>query len=211
MSQTQGWMEPFLLDAVRDFDDFLRAVVGLVVEAGRFYDTLVVFSSDHGLDWNTTERVPLIIRLPPGAKGGRFRKSVELIDVAPTILDYIGAPIPAWMEGRSLLDMEAYEEHPIVAFDAAGRHGKAYDLVNSFFGSVSVVACGRWYGWKVRPHDLHVPWSESGATLRDDPPNLRIHTGAIPGYTGDCDDRLAPEEFDRIVRDHFAERGYGIR
>lgn len=201
MTQSEKNMKPFLFDAVREFDDFLRAIVGIVVDAGRFDDTVVVFSSDHAPDWKTTQRVPLIIRLPPGVKGGRSRKSVQLIDVAPTLLDYIGAPIPSWMEGSSLLDMEAYEERPIIALAAAGR-------TSVLFGSVTVVNCGRWYGRKIRRHDLHVPWTDGGSTWHDNQSDFAIRTGLVRGYTGACDSRLTPMEVERIVEDHFRERSY---
>jgi arylsulfatase A-like enzyme len=46
---------------------------------------------------------PLIIRWPAGIKGGRVNDSiVSNLDFAPTLLEAIGSPVPAGMDGVSL-------------------------------------------------------------------------------------------------------------
>jgi hypothetical protein len=50
--------------------------------------------------------VPLLVRLPGGSPAGRIAMPVENLDVAPTVLDAIGAPAPRWMRGRSLLSRD---------------------------------------------------------------------------------------------------------
>jgi arylsulfatase A-like enzyme len=84
---------------------------------------LFVIHSDHGegLDshpyvwrsyshgrvlYESNVRVPLILyhpawRIPPA----RVDRMVRLMDVMPTILDFVGAPIPEDIEGRSLLPL----------------------------------------------------------------------------------------------------------
>ena len=49
-------------------------------------------------------RVPLIMRFPAGSPRGRIPQNVQLVDVAPTVLQYLGSTVPAWMDGVSLLD-----------------------------------------------------------------------------------------------------------
>lgn len=78
-------------------------------------DTLVIFMGDHGelmyrhgvffdhhglYDGNL--RVPLIMRHPDLAPK-RIPHLVAHVDVAPTILDFCGVPVPAAMEGSSLV------------------------------------------------------------------------------------------------------------
>jgi arylsulfatase A-like enzyme len=46
-------------------------------------------------------RVPLVIRAP-GMPAGPVETPVSLLDVAPTVLDLLGQPVPAEMDGRSL-------------------------------------------------------------------------------------------------------------
>ena len=78
-------------------------------------DTAIVVCADHGEAWGEHKqyfhgtdlydeqmRVPLIIAIP-GQKPVVINEQVELVDVAPTLLDLIGASIPPAMRGRSLL------------------------------------------------------------------------------------------------------------
>ncbi len=80
-------------------------------------NTLVIFMSDHGemlgdhglkgkgcRFYEGLVRVPLIFSMPGTVKEGvRASALVELIDVAPTLLDLAGAEPPRRMQGRSLL------------------------------------------------------------------------------------------------------------
>ena len=62
-----------------------------------------VFAHRYFLD-DVTLTVPLIVRMPGGLGGGhRVSESVALLDVAPTIMDFIGATAPANIHGHSLL------------------------------------------------------------------------------------------------------------
>ena len=96
-----------------DFWSFLQAK-GLVDKS------LIIFLSDHGESlgehgerthgyfiYGSTLRVPLIIHWPRGA--GHFPSRVEfpigLIDVAPTIMQFLGFPEPPQFQGRSLVDV----------------------------------------------------------------------------------------------------------
>ena len=79
-------------------------------------NTVVIYTSDNGYSWGehirngkrwATEenlRVPLLVRYQQGlAEPGRRPEEMALnIDLAPTILDLAGLPVPGEMEGRSL-------------------------------------------------------------------------------------------------------------
>ncbi len=77
-------------------------------------DTVVVFTSDngyylgeHGLHdkrsaYDESLRIPLLVRYPRLAgKGKRIDQIALNIDLAPTLLDFAGVPIPKEMQGRS--------------------------------------------------------------------------------------------------------------
>ena len=100
-------------------DDQVGRVLDALRESGQADDTLVIFTSDHGemlgdhgliqkgcRFYDGLVRVPLILSWP-----GRIRASqqsdalVELTDLAPTLLEAAGEPVPDWMQGRSLLPM----------------------------------------------------------------------------------------------------------
>jgi arylsulfatase A-like enzyme len=77
--------------------------------------TVVAFTSDHGCHFKTRNREykrschDASIRVPwafggPGFEGGcEIREPTSQIDLAPTLLDAAGLPVPAAMQGRSLL------------------------------------------------------------------------------------------------------------
>lgn len=94
---------------------------------GLIEKSLIVFVSDHGESlgdhgesthgyfiYESTIRVPLIIHWPKGAAAfpSRVDQPVALLDVAPTILQFIGAPRPAPFQGGSLLSLLTAQSLP---------------------------------------------------------------------------------------------------
>ncbi len=92
---------------------------------GRWSRTLVVMLSDHGEEFRehggwehgyTLHRevleVPLLIRLPGLPGGVRVRQTVRQVDLLPTILEAVGAPLPPRLEGRSLLPLLSGRQPP---------------------------------------------------------------------------------------------------
>lgn len=79
-------------------------------------DTLVVVLSDHGEEmsehggwghgstlFDEQIRIPCIVKLPNQAHAPTVREGItEIIDVAPTLLDYAGVAVPQSFQGRSL-------------------------------------------------------------------------------------------------------------
>jgi len=105
-----GKIDP-TIEACRVTDQCVQAVVGLALRLGG----VAVVTADHGnaeemidrtnggpLTAHTTNPVPVHI-VGSGLEGRRLRDSGLLADVAPTMLQIMGLPIPREMEGRSLL------------------------------------------------------------------------------------------------------------
>ena len=102
--------------SIRGADVELGRVLEKLEELGIADDTLVVFLSDHGeefLDhgghfheenvYGELTNVPLAMRWPGVLPAGRVvDETVQLLDVAPTILDLAGLPVPERMQGQSL-------------------------------------------------------------------------------------------------------------
>ena len=84
---------------LKETDENLRILIEALAVAGRLEHTVVVFSSDHTSGWTTTGRVPLMIRFPKAHPSGRVTENVQLSDVAPTVLQYLGVERPPWMDG----------------------------------------------------------------------------------------------------------------
>ncbi len=97
-------------------------VVGLLLdgmrEAGLDERTMVVLGSDHGERfgehggfahgpdvYEELLRVPLIVAGPGVAPGHRVDEQIGLIDLAPTLLNLLGVPVPPSFEGRSFVGM----------------------------------------------------------------------------------------------------------
>ena len=97
------------------------AAVGKLVaalHAGKLYDdALIVVASDHGKSlgahgeetsgvflYDETIRVPLLLKFPQNQNAGRrLAARARLVDVAPTVLEIAGVPVPSQMQGESLL------------------------------------------------------------------------------------------------------------
>ena len=120
--------EPFASRHASAYDGEVAAadaVVGdLLAELERLgiYDrAVIVLLSDHGeglgehgeeehgvLLYREALQVPLLLKLPGGRRAGeRLAAPVQLVDVAPTLLELAGLPVPAGLDGRSLLAAEA--------------------------------------------------------------------------------------------------------
>ena len=99
--------------AVTEVDDHVGRVLRAVDETGLSGRTIVIFASDNGwmigehgltskmLPYEASIRVPLIIA-GPGIAPRVEPRSALLVDLAPTLLDLAGAPVPANVHGRSL-------------------------------------------------------------------------------------------------------------
>src|SRR6185295_6919052 len=93
-------------------------------------DTLVIFTTDHGLAFPGAKAtlydrgigVALIVRGPGGFDGGRVVDAlVSHLDVYPTLCDLAGIERPAFLQGRSLLPLarrEAAEIRDVIFAEA---------------------------------------------------------------------------------------------
>ncbi len=101
--------------AVRYADALFGVLMAELERRGVLDRALVVVFSDHGESlgergvynhrYSLSDEdlhVPLMIRPPGGTPGRRVAEPVALLDVSPTVLDWIGAELPAGVRGRSL-------------------------------------------------------------------------------------------------------------
>lgn len=109
-----------------NYRKYCECIAGLDREIGRLLreievqglaqNTIVVYASDNGYSWGehgrygkrwATEenlRIPYVVRYPKGTiqPGRRSAEMVLNIDLAPTLLDLAGVPVPVGMQGKSL-------------------------------------------------------------------------------------------------------------
>jgi arylsulfatase A-like enzyme len=88
-------------------------------------NTTVILTSDHGESfqhdvfqhavpalYEQLTHIPLIIKEPGQIKGKVIDNIIEQIDIPATILNLAHIPVPAWIEGRSLLPLMRGENFP---------------------------------------------------------------------------------------------------
>lgn len=129
--------------SVTFMDQQLGRILDELDRLGLAESTAIVFTSDHGYHlgdhtfWQKANlheqviRVPLIIAAP-GVKAARSRSIVQLVDVFPTLCELTAAPVPASVEGKSLV--------PVLHDPAATIH----DATFSYDGQHHALRTDRW-------------------------------------------------------------------
>jgi arylsulfatase A-like enzyme len=106
-------------------DENIGRVLSVLAGQQALDDTAIVWSSDHGfflgehrfydkrLMYEPSIRIPLMIRYPPRIAAGTGSTRMALnLDLAPTLLDLIGAPVPGHFQGRSLMALLSRPDIP---------------------------------------------------------------------------------------------------
>jgi arylsulfatase A-like enzyme len=122
------------------------------------------------------------------------------MDVAPTLLDYLGLEKPGWMQGESLLH-PLMKARPIIAVKESGTDKENGKLaINPAkvkppffqFGSISVVECNLWYLYSLKDNT----WT----------------SGTVAGSTTTCkdDEKLTAEQTYQVMVNHLKENGFDV-
>jgi arylsulfatase A-like enzyme len=107
-------------------DAEIGRLMAFLKQSGLAERTLVIFTSDHGEEigdhwligkggyFDGSYHIPLIVRDPrPGAAcGHRVSQFTEHVDILPTMMEAIGAPVPLQCDGLSLAPFVAGEAAP---------------------------------------------------------------------------------------------------
>lgn len=105
---------PGYFGACTGLDDQFGRLLDCIRDEGLENDTIVVYTSDHGEMMGSHNRfgkfvwheesigIPFIIRWPGHVKTGREDILFNSVDVMPTLLNLMGAPIPETVEGSDL-------------------------------------------------------------------------------------------------------------
>jgi arylsulfatase A-like enzyme/Tfp pilus assembly protein PilF len=103
-------------------DNSIGTLLNCLKQKINLNDSIIVIASDHGeglgqhdedrhgiLMYNSTIKVPLIVKIP-GIKPAIIKNNVSLVDIVPTILDFLTLSIPDYLEGKSLLPYLAQQD-----------------------------------------------------------------------------------------------------
>jgi arylsulfatase A-like enzyme len=179
-----------LYDAeVADVDQALARLFNYLSVNGYLENTLIILAADHGEEffehnryghgqslYDELVKLPLIIWGDGFSSGGRIDTLVSNIDIAPTILKFLGQPIPDDMPGTPLQDIVSnpnFENRLILGEGNLQRSHNTkyavewpYKCITDYFTGVSMLF-----------------------NLEDDPRELNDLSGQFPDITG----RLAME------------------
>lgn len=205
--------------------------IGLLLDTlraeGLMERTLTAFTSDHGeslgdhhyyfdhgrFGFQTCLRVPFILHYPGVLSPRVDRQPVELLDLAPTLLEAAGMPLPdgAWMQGESLTPRllgSAPPETPSLAFAEAGyaTDGRWQHIVrDQRFKLIyaRAIQARRWIGGEdvhFALYDLDADPEESAQVADDHPEDFERLKRALweheqtPPFTVRTDDEVCSED-----------------
>lgn len=218
------------LEEVRYMDSVLGGIFDSLAALGLWDDLIVVAVGDHGemlgerglapgthspVLYDTTLRVPLLLRAPGRVEPGVEDRQVSVVDVFPTLLGLAGQPVPPGIDGMRLDVPEAsrpraaYSETLYASFPERAAPGEE-------------LASLRYAGWKL----LMGPDREELYDLRADPQESRNLASSQPDRVASLSSRLraaaggdraraaaplqlSPEE-QREHRERLRELGYVV-
>jgi len=177
-------------------------------ESGQADNTIIVFTSEHGemagdhgmmekrTMYEEATRVPLMVRIPwLSGEPKMIDGSVSLVDLVPTLLDLVGDPIPAHIEGKSLLPVlegktTLYDDDVFLQWNGYGDRNLGSPAINRMVTAPwrSVVTGDRWklnlsaadqcelYDLNTDPYEMHNLFDEPAHRdrIRDMTARIRV-------------------------------------
>jgi arylsulfatase A-like enzyme len=211
-AQTDGQLRELIANyygMIALVDHQVGRLMAVLDETGLADETVVIFTSDHG-DWLGDHglvlkgpmfyegllRVPLIVRTPGPSVGGVVSDPVSTLDLAATLGDFAGVPMPAARHSRSL--------RPLIEGRAGGPADRPDHALTEW--RLGPQRCGVALDLRgVRTRHAKLTFEAfSGAgelyDLRDDPHETvnRFDDPACRGLRAELMDRLASRPDDRL-------------
>jgi N-acetylglucosamine-6-sulfatase len=171
---------------------YCETLLGMDREIGRLLEgiddnTAVIYTSDNGYSWgehvltgkrwayDDNIKVPFIVRWPDGvaSPGTVIDEPVLNADIAPTLLDIAGVPIPASMQGRSIAPL-------IKGEPVEWRDDVFYEYFADFPYQVPPSQAVRTDRWLYVEYDRGLP-PELYDTVTD--PEQRLNLAEEPAYS----------------------------
>jgi arylsulfatase A-like enzyme len=144
--EVQQYIEALYDSEIREVDASLGRFFAHLEQSGLLDDTIVILTSDHGEEfwdhgscehvktvYNELLRVPLFLRIPGSPARISDSSVAASIGILPTVLDALALPIPAGIDGKSLLDGDSRLIFSESQFHYDGEHRRQYSVVKDGF------------------------------------------------------------------------------
>jgi arylsulfatase A-like enzyme len=202
-NQDEDWMTDFFDDSVLGYDALIGRIMNVLESDGVMDQTIWIVYSDHANGWRADDRIPLLFHFPNGDFAGRITDNTSNIDIAPTVLDYLGMETPSWMSGKSLIDGKLSPLRPIFSAGVVGVQCEPPDwwceidnarTSSAFkqFGYIQLVVCQGMY--------------------RLDLVSNNFTAGLVPEHTNPCSQAhlLSEEEARQMILDYLRTYGFDV-
>ena len=159
-------LKKLYLAHVREIDDAVRDLFGILEKWKVLKDSWVILTTDHGDEfgehgglshdgkmYSELVHIPLILHDPGREKGEVCETLVSTLDVSPTIVYLFGLPPVKGFEGDSLLPLQDYPEKGVFgeAVDKHGSHEKGEEKETHYYreGDFKIIYRERNDSWEL--------------------------------------------------------------
>jgi len=159
-------LKKLYLAHVREIDDAVRDLFGILEKWKVLKDSWVILTTDHGDEfgehgglshdgkmYSELVHIPLILHDPGREKGEVCETLVSTLDVSPTIVYLFGLPPVKEFEGDSLLPLQDYPEKGVFgeAVDKHGSHEKGEEKETHYYreGDFKIIYRERNDSWEL--------------------------------------------------------------
>ena len=200
-------VKAFYYGMITHIDDQIGRILATLEERGLLENTHILFTTDHGemlgdhhlmfkgTSYDVVTSVPVIITQPESPDPGAIRSLLaSSVDITPTVLDLLGIPVPAGVQGKSFasaLDDPGFELRDAVLFEHGGqrRTVRTKDTLLTWHGRG---LRGELYDLQTDPDCVNNPWDRPDmADLQWEMLDTLIHLMAVnvdplPPRVGAC-------------------------
>lgn len=170
-----------LFETLKEFDLYERALIIVTADHGEGLHEHGIYGHDNVFDPNA--HIPLIVKFPGNRFAGtRSDSLVQLADIMPTVLDVLELPVPAGLDGRSLLavldDAETRDFAYIQRYDARAVRSRDFKYV--YWENRDV---GKFFDLDADPReqmDVAAEHEEAVALFRAE--KERFYQAVVPGW-----------------------------
>jgi hypothetical protein len=199
-TQDEEWMADFYDDSILTFDSYIGEILEALEQTGKIDNTILIIYSDHPMGYDVRLRVPLLVHFPNSQYAGQIIANTQNLDIAPTILDYLGINQPKWMTGQSLVEDDSSKNRLIFSSGTSllSDIGQGKNLIASSrvkppyyqFTFFNIIDCQKWY----RLNLIDMTWD----------------SGDVPGHTRPCteDSLLSMDQIKDALAEYLSANGF---